>query len=121
MGFDWKKIMSVLGSISSPKQAVNLLLGKIGEKNPETAGALKKMINSGENPSKVLQELSSEGTINLEQLAQIKSYYDFARRLGFKHQIPNSEWQKAEKAIRAGLKGSGQPPTGGGSGGFTGF
>lgn len=104
MSFNWKNALSILNAFSSPKQAVNWLLDKGAKKDPQLTSSLKRMINSGEDPSKVLTQMASEGQINLQQLAQIKNYYNVARKLGFKHQIPNDVWIKAEQAIRSGSK-----------------
>lgn len=119
MGFNWGKIISCINAFTSPKQAINYLLDNIGNKDPKLAQALKQMINENKNPTEVLAQLSSTGQITLQQLAQIKQYYNLARRMGMKQQIPNEEWQKAEQAIRNGLhKPSGSNPT---NGRITGF
>ena len=102
--FSWRNIVNTINAVGSPKQAINLLLKEGEKKDPNLANALRQIINSGEDPAKVLRQLSSEGKISLKNLAQIKNYYDIARRMGMKQQIPNSEWQAAEKAIRDGTK-----------------
>ena len=104
MAFNWKTVLSVLNAFTSPKQAINWMLERGSKKDPQLVANLKRMINSGEDPSKVLVQLSSEGQIALQQPAQIKNYYNVARKLGFKHQIPNEVWMKAEQAIRSGSK-----------------
>lgn len=104
MAPNWKSILSLLNGFKNPQQAINWILDKGAKKDPELAAALRRMINSGQDASKVLIEMSSSGKITLKQLAQIKDYYNLARRMGFKFVIPNEDWIKAENAIRAGMK-----------------
>ena len=111
--------MSTLNAFKSPQQAINWMLDEGAKKDPQLASALKKMINSGEDPAKVLVQLSSSGQINTRQLTQIKTYYNMARRLGFKQQIPEEMWVKAQRAIEAGTKP--QTPVDNGPKKFTGF
>lgn len=110
MALNWKGILNVLNGFRNPQQAINWMLDKGAKKDPELAGALKRMINSGQDASKVLVEMSSSGKITLNQLSQIKNYYNMARKMGFKFVIPNEEWIKAEKAIREGIGSSGTQP-----------
>ena len=118
MAFNWKSIMNTLNAFRSPQHAINWMLDKGTKKDPQMADALRKMINGGEDPAKVLMQLSSNGQINGRQLTQIKMYYSTARKLGFKYDIPEDVWQKAQNAIDAGAKP--QNPRNGGNK-FTGF
>lgn len=102
MAFNWKNIVNTLNAFRSPKQAINWMLDRGAQKDPQMAAALRKMVNSGEDPSKVLMQLASTGQITLQQLTQIKSYYNAARKLGFKYQIPEETWTQAQRAIEAG-------------------
>lgn len=121
MSLDWRSIMKIVGSLGSPKQAVTFLFDKLAGKDAKLAASLKQMYLSGEDPAKVLSQYASEGKITLTQLKKVKECYQIARKLGMKQQIPQSEWVKAEQAIRNCRK----PPTDGNGGttgsGFGGF
>jgi hypothetical protein len=102
MAFSWNKLVNIINNFTSPNQMVNWLFDQGAKKDPETAAILKRMYNAGEDASKVLIELSSQGKLTLEDLSKIKNMYNVLKRFGCKYTIPNSEWIKAEKAIRAG-------------------
>lgn len=110
--FNWNEIISSINALTSPKAGQNFILNLMSKKNPNLANACKQMINEGKNPSEVLTQYAASGKITLQQLAQIKNYYNLARRMGMKQQIPNEEWQKAEQAIRAGMQRRNPPMSG---------
>ena len=113
MGFNWSSVVNFINSLKSPEAAIDWMLAKGEKKDPQLATALRRMIKSGEDPTKVLKHLSSKGQINIDQLYKIKKCYNMVQKFGMKQKIPDAEWTKAENAIKsAGIKNKN---------GFTGF
>lgn len=116
MSLNWKNIMKTIGAFSSPRQAVSFLFDKIAGKDAQLAASLKRMYTSGEDATKVLEDLTSQEKITLTQFKKVRECYSIARKLGMKQQIPEALWQKAEKIVKDHTK-----PPAGGSGTSTGF
>ena len=116
MGFNWKSAIGFANSLKNPKQIIDYLLNACAKNDQQMANSLKQMIYSGQDASKVLGQLASEGKITLEQLKQIRKAYGMARAMGLKHQISNSDWESAAKIIKSNTKLNSS-----GSNGFNGF
>ena len=98
--FNIKNVMNLLGTISNPNQAINMLLSKIPN---QQAQMLRNMMNSGKSPKEAIIESAKNGSINLEQLNQAKSMFNMVRKLGYrKMNIPNEIWEEAEQLIKQG-------------------
>lgn len=102
MNFNLGNIVQMANAIRNPKQAINMLLNKFGEKNPQVANSIRSAINSGKNPKEFIMEQARSGNITLENLNQLKGYYNMAQKLGLYKKIPNSVWAEAESAIKNG-------------------
>lgn len=94
MTFD--KIKKVLSVITSPKQAINMMLEKLPQ---DKAEMLKTAINSN-NFKGALEEGIKSGAINKQNFNKAKSMYNKARKFGLiKQKISDDEWNKFEKLI----------------------
>lgn len=96
-----KKLLNIANSVSNPKQGITMLLDEMAKKNPEKAKQLKFMISSGKNPEQAIMEFAQKGEINLDQLRELKQGYSLASKFGLKHKVPQTVWDKAEKAIKS--------------------
>lgn len=94
------KLVQMANAVQNPKQAINMLLDKFGQKNPQMANTIRQAINSGKNPKQFIMEQAKTGNITLENLNQLKQYYNMAQKIGLTKKVPNSVWQDAENAIR---------------------
>lgn len=95
------KLIKVANGLTNPKQAIDVLLSAMDKKNPGAANTIRKMMRSGKNPAEALKESAAQGTINLEQLKELKATYKIARNMGLKMNVPNNVWNEAEAAIRS--------------------
>lgn len=102
MNFNLGNIVKLANSISNPKQAINMLLNKFGEKNPQMANNIRNAINSGKNPKEYIMEQARSGNISIDNLNQLKGYYNMAQKLDLTKKIPNEVWTEAESAIKNG-------------------
>lgn len=94
------KLVQMANAVQNPKQAINMLLDKFGQKNPQMANTIRQAINSGKNPKQFIMEQAKTGNITLENLNQLKQYYNMAQKIGLTKKVPNNVWQDAENAIR---------------------
>lgn len=101
------KIVGMANAIKNPQQAINMLLNKFGQNNPEMANTIRQAINSKKNPKQFIMEQARSGNITLENLNQLKQYYNMAQKIGLAKKVPNNIWQEAENAIRNGNNGGG--------------
>lgn len=101
------KIVQMANAVQNPKQAINMLLDKFAQKNPQMASTIRQAINSGKNPKSFIMEQAQSGNITLDNLNQLKQYYGMAQKIGLAKKVPNSVWQEAENAIRNGNMGKG--------------
>lgn len=93
----FNKIMSIVKTITNPKQAIELMLSKLPN---EQSKMLKEMINS-KSPQQAISEMAQQGKINLQQLQEAKNYYNLAKKFGIKVRIPDEVWIQAESAIKS--------------------
>ena len=91
------QIMNVVKMLSSPKQAIDLMLSKMPN---DQAQILREMMNS-KSPQQAISEMAKQGKITLNQLEEAKNYYNLAKKFGIKIKIPNEVWQQAESAIKS--------------------
>lgn len=99
------KIVGMANAVKNPQQAINMLLDKFGQQNPEMANTIRQAIKSKKNPKQFIMEQARSGNITLENLNQLKQYYAMAQKIGLAKKVPNNVWQEAENAIRNGSSG----------------
>lgn len=91
------KILSVLKSVTNPKQAIDLMLSKMPN---EQSQLFKEMMNS-KSPEQAIKEMSQQGKISLQQLNEARNYYNLVKKFGIKVKIPDEVWVQAESAIKS--------------------
>jgi len=85
-------------SVRSPEQLKTKAMDMLYQKNPQIAGTLKNMMNSGKTPQQSLSEMVQSGKVNRAQFNQIKQLYgQYGRFLPFK--IPKREFDNMEQAF----------------------
>lgn len=100
MKFNISKLIKIANSVVNPKQGAQMLLQEMAKKSPDKANAISAMMSNGKNPTEAIQEFASKGDVTIDQLNQLKSMYGMARKFGLKHNVPESVWKDAEKAIK---------------------
>ena len=105
MGFNIKSVLNLLNGISSPNQAIDMMLSKLP---PQTANMLRSMMGNGVDPKQAIINSARNGQISLEQLNQAIQLYSTVRKFGFrKFNVPDSVWNEAENLIKKGSNTSG--------------
>lgn len=104
---DMNKIMAMVGSISNPQQAIDMLLNRLPQQSSEL---IKNMMHSGKKPQQAITEFARSGQINIDQLRQAKNYYNLAKSIGIKISVPDNVWKEAEELIISSKNGSSTIP-----------
>lgn len=102
MNFNLGNLVKIANSISNPQQGLNLLLNQFAKSNPKMANEIRQAINSGKNPKAFIMEQARSGKITLDNLNDLKKYYNMAQRFGLTKKVPQNVWNEAENAIKSG-------------------
>ena len=93
---NFNQIMSLIGSMTNPKQAINFMLSKLP---PQTASYIKELMKS-KSPQQAILQSAKEGKISLEQFNTAKGLYTMAKKVGLKIDIPADTWNEAESLLK---------------------
>lgn len=97
-----KQLINLANTLKDPSQAIKPALQLMARNNPQEAKLLEQILGSGVAPEQAIADFAKQGKINLQQLTQLRRGYTIIRSLGLNMQVPQSVWNAAEEAIKAG-------------------